>query len=59
MRSWVLSVGLIAPVSTKRTRPLGEDRFLRPGGQPDGQPPGGEVVDGAAPAVGGERCRRR
>ena len=31
----------------------GEDRRLRPGGQPDGQPPGGDVVDGAAPGVGG------
>ena len=30
---------------------LGEVRCLRPGGQPDGQPPGGEVIDGAAPAV--------
>ena len=32
---------------------LGEDRRLRPGGQADGQPPGGDVVDGAAPGVGG------
>jgi hypothetical protein len=32
---------------------LGEDRWLRAGGQPDGQPPGGEVVDGAALCVGG------
>ena len=32
---------------------LGEDRWLRPGRQPDGQPPGGDVVDGAAPGVGG------
>ena len=32
---------------------LGEDRVLRPGGQPDGQPPGGDVIDGAAPGVGG------
>ena len=31
---------------------LGEDGWLRPGGQPDGQPPGGDMVDGAAPAVG-------
>jgi hypothetical protein len=32
---------------------LGEDRGLGAGGQPDGQPPGGEVVDGAALGVGG------
>jgi hypothetical protein len=29
-----------------------EDRILRPGGQPDSQPTGGEVIDGAPPAVG-------
>jgi len=27
--------------------------LLRAGGQPDGQPPGGEVIDGATAAVGG------
>src|SRR6516225_4002136 len=32
---------------------LGEDRGLGPGGQPDSQPPGGEVIDGSSPAVGG------
>jgi hypothetical protein len=32
---------------------LGEDVFLRAAGQPEGQPPGGEVIDGAAAAVGG------
>src|SRR6266566_1996071 len=32
---------------------LSEDRGLRPGGQPDGQPPGGDMVDGAPPAVRG------
>src|SRR4029077_5990585 len=32
---------------------LGEDRRLRPGGQADRQAPGGDVVDGAAPGVGG------
>ena len=32
---------------------LGEDWGLRPRGQPDGQPPGGEVVDGTPLAVGG------
>ena len=32
---------------------LGEDRCLRPGGQADGQPPGGDVIDRAAPGVGG------
>ena len=53
MRSWVLSAGLIAPVSDEADQALGEVWFLRPGGQPDGQPPGGEVVDGAAPAVRG------
>ena len=31
---------------------VGEVGFLRPGGQPDGQPPGGDVVDGGAAAVG-------
>jgi hypothetical protein len=30
----------------------GEVRFLGPGGQPDGQPPGGQVVDDGAAAVG-------
>ena len=30
---------------------LGEVRCLRSRSQPDGQPPGGEVIDGAAPAV--------
>ena len=30
----------------------GEVRFLGPGGQPDGQPPGGDVVDDGAAAVG-------
>ena len=30
----------------------GEDRCLRPGGQPDGQPPGGDMIDGAAAGVG-------
>lgn len=52
MRSWVFSAGLIAPVWAKRTRPLDEDRCLRPGGQPDGQPPGGDVVDGPVLGVG-------
>ena len=32
---------------------LGEGRGLGAGGEPDGQPPGGEVVDGAALGVGG------
>ena len=31
----------------------GEDRCLRPGGQADGQPPGGDVIDRGAPGVGG------
>jgi hypothetical protein len=30
----------------------GEDRCLGPGGQPDGQPPGGDMIDGAAAGVG-------
>ncbi len=51
MCSWVLSAGLMAPVSTKRTSPWGEGRCLRPDSQPDRQPPGGEVIDGTAPAV--------
>ena len=54
---------------------LGEVRVLRPGSQPDGQPPGGEVIDGAVPAhygrprrlgqghrpaaAPGRHCRRR
>jgi hypothetical protein len=32
---------------------LGEDRGLGPGGKPDGQSPGGEVIDGSPTAVGG------
>ena len=32
---------------------LGEERCLRPGSQPDSEPPGGEVIDGATPAVSG------
>ena len=32
---------------------LGEDRCLRAGGQPDGQPPGGDMIDRAAAAVCG------
>ena len=52
MRSWVFSAGLIAPVSDEADQALGEDRCLRPGGQPDGQPPGGDMVDGPAPGVG-------
>jgi hypothetical protein len=31
---------------------LGEGRLLWAGGQPDGQPPGGDVVDGAALGIG-------
>ena len=38
---------------------LGEVRCLRPGGQPDGQPPGGDVIDGPVPARRLRRCRRR
>ncbi len=30
----------------------GEGGVLRAGGQPDGQPPGGDVVDGPIPGVG-------
>ena len=32
---------------------LGEDRCLRPGGQADRQPPGGDVIDRGAPGIGG------
>ena len=32
---------------------LGEGRCLRPGSQPDSEPPGGDMIDGAAPAVSG------
>jgi hypothetical protein len=53
MRRCILSVGPITPVSAKRPRPWGEDVFLRAAGQPEGQSPGGEVIDGAVPAVGG------
>ena len=53
MRSWVLSAWLIAPVPDEADQAPGEDRCLRPGGQPDGQPPGGDMIDGAAPGVGG------
>lgn len=49
MCSWVLSAGLMASVATKRTRPWAKSGCLRSGGQPDGQPPGGEVIDAAAP----------
>jgi hypothetical protein len=38
---------------------LGEDRGLRPGGQADGQPPGGDVINSAAPGVGRGRRRPR
>ena len=31
---------------------LGEVRCLRPGGQPDGQPPGGDMIDGPVLGVG-------
>ena len=51
MRSWVLSVGLMASVFGEADLALGEIRCLRSGSQPDGRPPGGEVVDGAATAV--------
>ena len=29
----------------------GQDRMLRAGGHPDGQPPGGDIIDGAVPGV--------
>jgi len=32
---------------------VGEVRCLRPGGQPDGQPSGGDMIDAAALAVSG------
>ena len=53
MRSWVFSAWLTAPVRTKRTRLRAKTGDLRPGGQADGQPPGGDVIDRAAPGVGG------
>ena len=37
----------------------GEDRCLRPGGQADGQPPGGDVIDRSCPGRRRRRCRRR
>ena len=52
MRSWVFSSALIAPVRDEADQAPGQDRVLRPGGQPDGQPPGGDVIDGAVPGVG-------
>ena len=51
MRSWVFSAWLIAPVWTKPTRPRAKTGAWL-GGQPDGQPPGGDVIDGAAAGVG-------
>ena len=41
------------PVSTKRTRAWAKTGVLRPGGQPDRQPSGGDVIDWAVPRVGG------
>jgi hypothetical protein len=39
---------------------LGELRCLRPSGQPEGQPPGGEVIDDACPGCQlQQRYRRR
>ena len=37
----------------------GEDRCLRPGGQADRQPPGGDVIDRGCPGRRRRRCRRR
>ena len=52
MRSWVLSVRVDRSGFDEADQAVGEDRCLRPGGQPDGQPPGGDVIDDAAAAVG-------
>jgi hypothetical protein len=41
------------PGADEPDQALGEDRRLRPGRQADRQPPGGDVIDGAAPGVGG------
>jgi hypothetical protein len=41
------------PGADEADQVLGEDRRLRPGGQADGQPPGGDMIDGAAAGVGG------
>jgi hypothetical protein len=40
------------PGADEADQAAGEDRRLRPGRQADGQPPGGDMVDGAAPGVG-------
>lgn len=53
MRSWVLSVWLIAPVRAKRTRPRVKLWCLWPRRQSDRQPPGGDMIDSAALAVSG------
>jgi len=44
---WVDRPGFDEPDQAVR-----EIRFLGPGGQPDGQAPGGEVIDDGAPLVG-------
>ena len=53
MRSWVFSCGLIAPVSTKRTRPWAKTGACGRAASQIGQPPGGDVVDEACRGVGG------
>src|SRR4029077_19560665 len=50
---WGLQGVADSAVFDEAEQALGEDRGLGPGGQPDGQPPGGEVIDSGAPGVGG------
>jgi hypothetical protein len=45
------------PGADEADQTAGEGGWLRAGGQPDGQPPGGDVIDAAAPAVGGGDAR--
>ncbi len=54
MAELVLEIALDGAGVDEAGQALGEGRLLRTGGQPDGQPPGGDVVDGAAPGVGGD-----
>jgi hypothetical protein len=48
-----LEVALDGAGGDEAGQALGEGRVLGAGGEPDGQPPGGDVVDGAVLGVGG------
>jgi hypothetical protein len=47
-----LEVGVDGSGFDEADQAVGEDGFLGPGGQPDREPPGGDVVDDGAAAVG-------